>query len=97
LNAGIDQAVAAGMPEDAAKEQFSAQQEQLDDAREQLEEGRRQLADERADYEQSVQDVENGRELADLSARLLATTKDYSKVDDDASSAVSYSQYTERV
>lgn len=96
LNAGIDQAVAAGMPEDAAKEQFSAQQEQLDDAREQLEEGRRQLADERADYEQSVQDVENGRELADLSARLLATTKDYSMVADDGSAAVATVQFTER-
>ena len=96
LDAGIDQAVAAGMSDAAAKEQFSAQQEQLDDAREQLEEGREQLADERADYDQGVQDVEDGRELTDLSERLLATTKDYSLVSDDDSAAVATVQFTEQ-
>src|SRR5699024_11302557 len=88
LDAGIEQAVAAGMPEDAAKAQFDAQQKHLDEAREQLDACREQLADERADYEQGVQDVEDGRKLTALSSRLLDTTKGYSVVADDDSAAV---------
>lgn len=96
LDAGIEQAVAAGMPEDAAKAQFDAQQKHLDEAREQLDAGREQLADERADYEQGVQDVEDGRKLTALSSRLLDTTKGYSVVADDDSAAVATVQFTEQ-